>query len=102
MAKLETDWSVAIADELGWFGALAMDSWMLMLLLGVLHTNGVHIPALGYWVCMFTAWVISAISQTGAFSIHQRIRKLTPNYGKKAVVSTADALVDLLKRAGAK
>lgn len=92
MVKQKTDW-IAVWAEFIVSGLLwALYAWLLMLLVGVLHGQGVHLPALGFWPCAFTAWVLSGLSGYGNFNLALRIRSLTPGYGKKK-----DAVSDLLQ-----
>lgn len=52
------------------------DGWMLMLFLGVAHASARAIPALGYWQCLFGAWVFAGFCGSALTPVTERIKKL--------------------------
>lgn len=79
----DPDWKVLLTDLFAAVGNLFFDAWIVMLLLGTLHGYDRSIPGFGYWPSFFIAWVLSAIVSSGNYSVLQRVKKLTPGYGKK-------------------
>lgn len=39
-----------------------VDGWLVMILLGVLHSQDAAIPALGFWVSTLAAFVLSFVT----------------------------------------
>jgi hypothetical protein len=44
-----------------WFAGVALTGWVVMLLLGVVHSALPAVPALGYWVTVAIVGVISLV-----------------------------------------
>ena len=56
-------------------GAL-IDGWLLMLAVGLAVGSGAKIPAFGYWVCVFFAFVIAQIVGTSLVSTTLKLNNL--------------------------
>jgi heme/copper-type cytochrome/quinol oxidase subunit 1 len=44
-----------------WFAFAALQAWIVMLILGALHTYFDSIPALGFWPVFFIMWLLNII-----------------------------------------
>lgn len=44
-----------------WFVFAALQAWVVMLILGALHTYFEGIPALGFWPVFFIMWLVNII-----------------------------------------
>lgn len=53
-----------------------IDGWLMLLLLGYLHTLRPGIPAWGLWPCILISWVVANIVGSGTAGLTFRIRKL--------------------------
>lgn len=68
--------SEALTDLIGHYANVFFDGWLVMLLVGLLHASGVAIPALGYWVSLFTAYVLAGLCGTATYPVLRRVKKL--------------------------
>ncbi len=91
MSKPEADGTTALADLALSAANHFFDAWFVMLLFGVLHASDRAVPAFGYWQSLFLAYVAIALVGSGNFSVMQRMKKLTPMYGKKEPTVQIDA-----------
>lgn len=58
-----------------------IDGWLLMLVLGAAHTSAPQVPNLGYWVSVFSAYVLAAITASGTIGVSQQVTKLGKLFG---------------------
>lgn len=66
----------ALKDLLRHAVEVAVDGWLVMLLLGTLHHTGAPaVPPLGYWTCVFIAWVLGGIAYTGVIAGMRRFKR---------------------------
>lgn len=98
MAKQPTDWKVWWEDLFGILGCYAFDGWVVMLLFGILHSQSHGVPALGYWYSLFASFVVAGLVGTGSRSVYQRVKILTPNYGKKQQRTDRERLDEILAK----
>lgn len=92
MAKQDVDAKVAFTDALSVYGGYFADGWLTMMAFGLVHSEDKGVPALGYWVSVFVAFVVSQITRSASTAaIFHRVKSLTPNYAKKVTVK-ADAM----------
>ena len=96
-SKKKTDWTVIIGDVLGTAVSLFVESFWLMLFLGVGHASARVIPAFGYWTCVWLVIALCGIVAFGTFGLHQRVRSLTKDYGKKSPPTVLEQLINRSK-----
>lgn len=53
---------VVLFTALVYFSALFFSSWLLMLVIGALHSYFPKVPALGYWPVFFITWFLFLIA----------------------------------------
>ena len=92
MSRPEPDGNVVYADLLAYVLTLALNAWFLMLLFGVLHGSADWMPAFGWWQSLFAAFVLTRFTELGTAPILNRVKKLTPTYGKKT--TTGNVQID--------
>lgn len=63
---------------------IAIDGWLLMLAIGVLHAERPIVPTFGYWQSTFLAWVIAGIVGTGLITVSQRVRRIGKYLAEKS------------------
>ena len=66
----------SLAILVGSCANLAFDGWIVMLLLGALHTSYLSVPPVGYGFGVFIAWALSCCGGSSIFSLTQRVKKL--------------------------
>lgn len=80
-------------------GRIFLNAWFVMLTLGVLHASASTVPALGYWNSVLTVAVLTSVIWISNFGIMQRVRTLTPLYGRKVKPADLSETVEKLLNA---
>ncbi len=95
----EPDGTTVWYDLIGLIGRIFMNAWFVMLTLGVLHASTPSIPVLGYWNSVLAVAVLTSVIWISNFGLMQRIRILTPLYGRKVKSADLSETVEKLLQA---
>jgi hypothetical protein len=97
---LSPDWFVLQRDMLASAGNYFFDAWAIMIVLSTIHGADHAIPNLGYWNCLLIVWGVQCLLGTGLRLTFERLKTITPTYGKKVgspIAEMAQRLADLSK-----